>query len=197
MARSSTFQHRARTSTMLKRLTDITKKSLTTWRVHTPFDTTARSFGLVVTAQLNIMVYILLEPVKSECPCQQIYVLNHLPYVCPLCNVCIVMNLTSIFQHQEDRPLKLQRKLRKTREVEAHEDWNMSDLVMIILSCIILCSIAVTLAWLAKRRKLCHHQQLAGGCSRPLMPPGRAATNDTKQVAPGGGMWSVTSPPYL
>ena len=143
------------------------------------------------------MVYILLEPVRSECPRQQIYVLNHLPYECPLCNVCIVMNLTSIFQHQEDRPLKLQRKLRKTREVEAHEDWNMSDLVMIILSCIILCSIAVTLAWLAKRRKLCHHQQLAGGCSRPLMPPGRVATNDTKQVAPGGGMWSVTSPPYL
>ena len=77
------------------------------------------------------MIYILLEPVRSEHPHQQIYVLNHLPYVHPLCNVCIVMNLTSVFQHQEDRPLKLQRKLRKIREIEAYKNWDLSDLVTI------------------------------------------------------------------
>ena len=106
--------------------------------------------------------------------------------------MCIAVDLTFIFQHQEDRPLKLQRKLRKTKEVEAHDDWDMSDLVMVVLSGIILCSIACDIhAAGQKKKKQKALPSLAGSWRWLLMLAERAVTSDIEWAASGKGIANV------
>lgn len=61
---------------------------------------------LLIAAQSNNTIYIWLEPIGGE----YIYVLDILKYlshVHPLCNVCIVVDIGSVFEHQEGMTLKL------------------------------------------------------------------------------------------
>ena len=106
--------------------------------------------------------------------------------------MCIAVDLTFVFQHQEDRPLKLQRKLRKTREVEAHDDWDVSDLVMVVLSGIILCSIACDICAAGqKKKKQKALPSSAGSWRRLLMLAERAVTSDIEWAASGKGIANV------
>ena len=75
------------------------------------------------------------------------------------------------------------------REVEAHDDWDMSDLVMVVLLGIILCSIACDIrAAGQKKKKQKALPSSAGSWRRLLMLAERAVTSDIEWAASGKGM---------
>ena len=115
--------------------------------------------------------------------------------------MCIAVDLMFVFQHQ-DKPLKLQRKLRKTREVEAHDDWDMSDLVMVVLSGIILCSVACNICVAGQKKKQKALPSSVGSWRQLLMLAERVVTSDIEWAASGKGIanviqYQVISPFYL